>query len=44
MLENVFSPYCLLANVIGKFQMNPGQPNAGLTSKFKIERKETLLS
>ena len=35
---------CLLANVIGKFQNNSGQPYDRLTLKCKIARKETLLS
>ena len=28
-----FLPYCLLANVIGKFQRNPEQPYVRLASK-----------
>ena len=39
-----FCIYCLLANVIGTFQKNLGQPYVRLTSKSKITRKEAMLS
>ena len=39
-----FCLYCLLANVIGTFQKNLGQPYVRLTSKSKITRKEAMLS
>ena len=39
-----FLPHCLLANVISKFQMNPGHPYVRLMSKSKITQREMLLS
>ena len=39
-----FRFYCLLANVIGTFRKNLGQPYVRLTSKSNIRRKEAMLS
>ena len=40
----MFSPLLLPANVIGKFQMNPGQHYARLKSNLKSEEMKRYLA